>query len=398
MTTLALLLPLPALALLGLAALAEARRAREASAALPRPTSLPPVSVLKPVYGVDEFSEEAFASWFDEVRAYPGEAQLIFSLQRPDDPAIPVIERLGRASGVRFTLLVHPVRPGWSGKTSNLAHALECAQHERLVLSDGDIVAPPGTLARLVGRLVGGAHGPAHDIVACAVRTTRARNVWARQYALFWNASLLGVAAPALHRGTGTVLPGGTVALTRRALAAVGGLEALREYAAEDLAMSTRAKDRGLAVGLGPTVESPVGAMPFAAYRDKMRRGHLMHLLAGWRAGAAYAVGITAGLTLPWILIAGGLATGRPLWVLGGLTYGAVRLLQVGRFEDLAEAPRPMRLRRPRPALDFPFAAACSLATLATAGTRRELTWGGIRYRVGYRGKLRPCADTSKAA
>lgn len=390
--TIALLLPLPVLALLGLVALREARRAREASASLPLPRRLPPVSLIKPVYGVDEYSEEAFASWFAEAGSYPGEVQLIFSLQSPEDPALPLLERLGREAGVAFELLIHPVRPGWSGKTSNLAYGLERARHDVLVFSDGDIVAPRGTLARLAGQVVGGAHGPARDIVACLVRTTRGANVWARQYALFWNAGLMGIAGPALHRGVGTFLPGGTIGLTRSALEAVGGLEALREYAAEDLAMSTRAAEVGLVVGLGPTVESPIGAMGFGAYLDKMRRGHLMHLCAGYRSGAGYALAVIAGLTLPSVLLAGGLWTGNPLWLAGGLLYGAVRMLQVGRFQDLAEHARVPRRLPARPALDFPFTSACALATLATSGTRRELTWGGIRYQVGYRGRLRQVA------
>lgn len=365
------------LALAGALMLRETRRALEASAALPAPRHLPPVTVIKPVYGVDEHAEEALGSWFRQ--RYPGEVQLVFSLQDAADPALALIERLGREAGRDFEILVNPVLPGWSGKTSNLRFGLERARHEHLVFSDGDIVAPPDTLAKLVGQLVEG-----RQVVSCLVRTCRAANVWARQYALFWNAGLMSVAAPALHRGLGSFLPGGTVGLTRAALATMGGLEALRSYAAEDLAMSRLAAERGLAIGLGPTVDSPVGTMGFGAYLQKMARGHLMHLMAGVRRGLGYAAGMLLLLGAPSLGLALGLVRHDPALVLGSLAFALLRSVQAGRLAQLAEGGG-----HTRPALDLPFTVTCGLATLPAALWRRHLTWGGITYRVGYRARMR---------
>lgn len=64
---------------------------RYASTLPARPSTSPPATIAKPVYGADAYTEENFRSWAEQ--DYDGPVQLIFSFQRGDDPALPIARR-----------------------------------------------------------------------------------------------------------------------------------------------------------------------------------------------------------------------------------------------------------------------------------------------------------------
>src|ERR1043166_4436175 len=68
----------------------------------------PPVTILKPIYGLDKGLEDNLRSFC--VQDYP-ELQIVISVQRTDDPALPTLRKLEAEFPQRVTLVVKPSEP-----------------------------------------------------------------------------------------------------------------------------------------------------------------------------------------------------------------------------------------------------------------------------------------------
>ncbi|MBI3992130.1 MAG: glycosyltransferase [Candidatus Lambdaproteobacteria bacterium] len=338
---------------------------------VPFAADCPPVSVVKPVRGADEFSAANFRSWQEQ--DYPAPVQVVFSLQDPHDAALPILRALQATHAC--DVIVHPIRPGYGGKTSNLFYGIAHAKHELLVLSDADMHAPPETLRRIAGALAAGS-----DAVGCLVGHTAARNLWARIYAQTWNGVIVGIWGGSMVRGRPLGLPGGTVALTRATLARCGGIEAVADRLAEDVALGQALLGRGLRLGMGPPLTSPVGRLAFRDLLHKLKRGALAARLGPppgiWPYSLAALLHVSYLLLLPLALLLG---DARPAL--------AFALLYVA--EGLAEA-RLARLAggRARFAWHAPLSHLLNLSLLAVSVFDRSVEWGGVRYRVGRGGRI----------
>src|SRR5216684_391031 len=91
----------------------------------PQPTFTPPVSILKPLRGVDPQMYESFRSHC--VQDYP-EYEIVFGVGEPDDPAAEAVQKLIREfPQCHIRLMVCPEVLGNNRKTSNLAQMLSVA-------------------------------------------------------------------------------------------------------------------------------------------------------------------------------------------------------------------------------------------------------------------------------
>src|SRR5215467_441482 len=87
----------------------------------------PPVSILKPLRGVDPQMYESFRSHC--VQDYP-EYEIIFGVSEADDPAAAAVEQLVREfPGCPIQLVVCPEILGTNRKTSNLVQMLPQARY-----------------------------------------------------------------------------------------------------------------------------------------------------------------------------------------------------------------------------------------------------------------------------
>jgi ceramide glucosyltransferase len=131
------------------AAMAAARCARRAAPMPPRPGS-PPVTVVRPLCGIDPFAHETLASSF--ALDYP-EYEIVFCLANGDDPIAPLVRRLIAAHPrVPARLLVGDERPTGNPKLNNVVKGWKAARHDWIVIADSNVLMPRDYIQRLMAR------------------------------------------------------------------------------------------------------------------------------------------------------------------------------------------------------------------------------------------------------
>lgn len=107
-----------------------------------------PVSIVRPVCGLERFSLETLGSGF---RLDHPTYEILFCVASSSDPAIPLIERLIAAHPrVPARLLVGDDRVSPNPKLNNCVKGWEAARHPWIVLADSNVLMPANYLARLL--------------------------------------------------------------------------------------------------------------------------------------------------------------------------------------------------------------------------------------------------------
>lgn len=110
--------------------------------------NLPPVSILRPVRGLDPYDELTLRSSFTLAYAH---YELILCCEDGDDPIIPVIRRLmAEHPRVEAKLLVGRDSLSSNPKLNNLIKGWREARHAWVVMADSNVLMPPDYLQRLL--------------------------------------------------------------------------------------------------------------------------------------------------------------------------------------------------------------------------------------------------------
>ena len=209
---------------------------------------MPPVTVLKPLHGDEPMLEEALSSVCEQ--DYPT-FQIVFGVQRRDDPAIGVVDRLrGRFPWVDMTLVIDPTPQGPNRKVSNLINMLPAARHATLVISDADIHAGADMLRSVVRPLMDGSAGL---VTTLYTGLPASRSPWRLLGAAQINQAFLPGALMGRSLGREDCL-GAVMALRRSTLDAIGGFRTLLPHLADDAVLGRKVRDLGFAVRLAGSV------------------------------------------------------------------------------------------------------------------------------------------------
>jgi ceramide glucosyltransferase len=212
----------------------------------PSGVTWPPVTILKPVFGLEKNLRANLESACRQ--DYP-EFQVVFSVQDPQDPALPLLKDLQEEFGpARLTVAIEQRRAGANGKINNMLGGLAHARYDTLVISDSDVGLRPDYLKTIVGPL-------ADPTVGCACTLYKAvgGDAWFEKLELLTlNADFLPNLVFAYVTGASRFCLGASIALHRSTLRAIGGLEGLADYLVEDYEMGRRIALTGQRVALVP--------------------------------------------------------------------------------------------------------------------------------------------------
>lgn len=194
----------------------------------------PPVTVIKPVKGMDAESYENFASFCRQ--DYPL-FQIIFAAASPTDPAIPVIRKL-RADfpGQDIELLVDGRIYGPNYKVCNLINAFPKAKHDIIIVCDSDIRVEERYLREVCAPFADTGVG----LVTSLYRSSTIHGAASAIEAMGFTAEMVPNVMVALKLEGLSFALGASMAVRREALEKIGGFAALADYLADDYQLGNK--------------------------------------------------------------------------------------------------------------------------------------------------------------
>ena len=227
----------------------------------------PPISVLKPLSGVEEGLEENLRSFFEQ--RYP-EFEILLAVRSSKDPAVALVERLRDLyPAVPSRLIVTGEPPYANAKVYSLDRMLAESRHPLVVMADSDVRVTRDMLATLAAEFQDERIG----LATCPYRAVPGHSFWSLLEAIGLNTEFMaGVLVARMLDGMRFAL-GPTIAARRETLQRIGGFDAVKDYLAEDFVLGKLAAERGYGVILSSyVIEHRIGAQRFAAnLRHRLR-------------------------------------------------------------------------------------------------------------------------------
>src|SRR5439155_12360397 len=105
------------------------------------PAYAPPVSLLKPLKGVDSETAECLRSWL--AQQYAGESEILFGVASGSDPVCEVVaQAMASCPKANVRLVICPENLSANAKVSTLIQLMRIARHQIIIISDADVWAP----------------------------------------------------------------------------------------------------------------------------------------------------------------------------------------------------------------------------------------------------------------
>ena len=275
-------------------------RASKRNAVIPNGPFLPPVTILKPLKGIDPDIYDAFRSHC--LQDYP-QYEIIFGVSDADDPAVASVEQLKREfPQLSISLIVCHTILGTNVKVSNLEYMVHSARYDHLIVNDSDIRVERDYLKKVLAPFADEQIG----MVTCLYRGAPAKTLGSHLEALGIGTDFSAGVLVAqqieggLHFGLGS-----TLAFRRADLDSIGGFETVVDFLADDYELGRRIADLGKKVVLSSAVvETHLPAYDlsgFLSHQMRWARGVRDARLGGY-------IGLVSTFGLMWSLLTVGAA------------------------------------------------------------------------------------------
>ena len=205
---------------------------------------LPPVSVLKPVHGLEAQLSQNIESFFRQ--DYPA-YEILFAADEGDDAALEVVREVSRRYPQIPCRILVTGKPPWPNPPAYCFHRMSAvAAHEILVTSDSDVEVSPRYLRDVVRPLLDAEVG----MVTCVYRGKNVAGFWSGLTAIGMSVEMTaGVMVANLLEGMKFGL-GPTIAVKKEAVGKIGGYQVLGEFFANDFMIGNLISKAGYQVRL----------------------------------------------------------------------------------------------------------------------------------------------------
>lgn len=326
---------------------------------------LAPVTVLKPLCGADPSLRENLETFF--VQDHPT-YELLFGVERADDPAIAVVEGLiAEHPLVRARVVVHVPPRGENPKVRNLRGIVAHASFDLVLISDSNVRAPRHYLSDAVRELMSHPdNGLVTNLFVGAGGGTLGADLETVQLTGFCTS---GAALPTLV-GDAAVI-GKSMLFSRSTFESLGGFARVADVLAEDYVIGKMFQHAGFRVVLAPTVlDNVLGAITVKGFFDRQLRWSML------RARLRPSAFLLEPLTSPFAVL--------PFaWAF----MGAWALLWCAALLFVRDTIPWLAMKGLRgaykPLLLSPVREVFALAIWASTPFKRHASWRGHKVRVG---------------
>jgi ceramide glucosyltransferase len=201
-----------------------------------------PVSIVRPLCGIDNYGEETLRTTFE--LDYP-DYEILFCVASPEDPVLPLARGLiAEYPGTSAKLLIGDDRVSTNPKLNNVIKGWRASAHDWIIIADSNVLMPRDYVQRLFA-----SWRDDTGLVASPPIGTQPEGFWAEIECAFLNTyqARWQYLIDSLGRG---FAQGKTMLWRRADLEQAGGIEALGKEVAEDAASTKIVRNAGYKVRL----------------------------------------------------------------------------------------------------------------------------------------------------